>query len=61
MALSGKRNPYPGKLGVIEEDAYADILLINGDPLKDISILTNPEENIALIMKDGTTYKNIIK
>jgi len=61
MALSGKRNPYPGKLGVIEEGAYADILLINGDPLKDITILTKPEENIALIMKDGKIYKNILK
>lgn len=57
LALSGPRNPYPGKLGVIEEGAYADLLLINGDPLKDISILTKPDENLALIMKDGTIYK----
>lgn len=61
MAMSGKRNPYPGKLGVIEEGAYADLLLINGDPLTDISILTKPEENLALIMKDGKIYKNSIK
>jgi len=61
LALSGPRNPYPGKLGVIEEGAYADILLINGDPLKDISILTKPEENLALIMKDGKIYKNTIQ
>jgi len=61
MALSGKRNPYPGKLGVIEEGAYADILLINGDPLKDISILTKADENLALIMKDGKIYKNTVK
>lgn len=61
MALSGKRNPYPGKLGVIEEGAYADLLLINGDPLRDISILTKPEENLALIMKDGKIYKNTVK
>jgi imidazolonepropionase-like amidohydrolase len=61
MAMSGKRNPYPGKLGVIEEGAYADLLLINGDPLKDISILTKPEENLALIMKDGKIYKNMVK
>ncbi len=61
MALSGKRNPYPGKLGVIEEGAYADILLINGDPLKDISILTTPDDSLALIMKDGKIYKNTIQ
>jgi len=60
LALSGKRNPYPGKLGVIEEGALADILLINGDPLKDISILTKPAENLALIMKDGRIYKNTV-
>ncbi|WP_455387850.1 amidohydrolase family protein [Petrachloros mirabilis] len=61
LALSGNRNPYPGKLGVIEEGAYADLLLINGDPLKDIKILTKPEGNLALIMKDGKIYKNTVK
>ncbi|MDV5169635.1 amidohydrolase family protein [Photobacterium rosenbergii] len=60
LEMTGPRNPYPGKLGVIEEGAYADILLINGNPLKDISILTNPEENLALIMKDGEIFKNTI-
>jgi len=61
LALSGPRNPYPGKLGVIEEGAYADMVLINGDPLQDISILTKPEENVALVMKDGKIYKNTVK
>ena len=61
MALSGPRNPYPGKLGVIEEGAYADLLLINGNPLEDLSILTSPENNLALIMKDGKIYKNTIE
>jgi len=61
LALSGPRDPYPGKKGVIEEGAYADLLLINGDPLKDISILTKPEENLALIMKDGKLYKSTVK
>jgi imidazolonepropionase-like amidohydrolase len=61
LELSGPRNPYPGKLGVIEKGALADILLINGDPIKDISILTKPEESLALIMKDGKIYKNTIK
>jgi imidazolonepropionase-like amidohydrolase len=58
LALSGPRNPYPGKLGVIEEGALADILLVEGNPLEDISILTKPEENLVLIMKDGKIYKN---
>lgn len=61
LAMSGKRNPYPGKMGVIEEGALADLLLINGNPLKDISILTKPDENLALIMKDGKIYKNTVK
>ena len=39
MAVSGKANPYPGKLGVIEEGAYADILVVDGNPLKDISVI----------------------
>lgn len=61
MALSGPRNPYSGKIGVIEEGALADILLIDGNPLKNIEILTNPEQNLLLIMKDGKIYKNIIE
>lgn len=61
MALSGPRNPYPGKLGVIEEGAYADLLLVEGNPLEDISILTKPEENLVLVMKDGDVYKNSIE
>jgi imidazolonepropionase-like amidohydrolase len=60
LALSGKRNPYPGKLGVIAEGALADILLVDGDPLSDISLLANPEKNLALIMKDGKIYKNAL-
>jgi imidazolonepropionase-like amidohydrolase len=58
LAMSGPRNPYPGKLGVIEPGAYADLLLINGDPLADISILEHPDAALALIMKDGHIYKD---
>ena len=61
LAMSGKRAPYKGKLGVIEEGALADLLLINGNPLEDISILRDYEKNIQLIMKDGVIYKNILK
>jgi imidazolonepropionase-like amidohydrolase len=60
LALSGWKNPYPhGALGVIQEGAYADILLIDGDPSKDIKILMD-SNNIDLIMKDGVIYKNTL-
>lgn len=58
LALSGERNPYPVKLGVIEEGAAADLILVNGNALKDIALLENPDENLLLIMKDGKIYKN---
>ena len=59
LALSGKRNPYPqGPIGVIESGAYADILLVKGNPLKGTAILEDYENNINLIMKDGKIYKN---
>jgi imidazolonepropionase-like amidohydrolase len=62
MALSGLKNPYPeGPLGVIEEGAYADILLVKGNPLEDILILRDYKENIDLIMKDGKVYKNTLQ
>jgi len=62
VAMSGPMmNPYlDGPLGVIQEGAYADILLVNGNPLKDILLLTNPEKNLSLIMKDGKIYKNTL-
>nr|WP_315157826.1 amidohydrolase family protein [uncultured Flavobacterium sp.] len=59
LALSGKRSPYrEGKLGVIEEGAYADMILIEGNPLKDLKLLADYEKNFVLIMKDGKIYKN---
>jgi imidazolonepropionase-like amidohydrolase len=73
-AMTGEfMNPYPeGKLGVIEEGAYADILIVNGNPLEDLSVIgtsdkwfdapTPPEspESIRVIMKDGVIYKNTL-
>jgi imidazolonepropionase-like amidohydrolase len=59
LAMSGKRNPYPGKLGVIEEGALADLLLVDGDPLADIKLIEDPAKNLLVIMKDGKIYKNI--
>ena len=53
LQLSGKRNPYPGKLGVVEEGALADLLLVDGNPLDDIDLLADPGKNFVVIMKDG--------
>jgi len=61
LALSGKRNPYPGKLGRIEEGALADLLLVDGDPLANIKLLEDPARNFVVIMKDGKIYKNTLK
>jgi imidazolonepropionase-like amidohydrolase len=71
--LTGKRNPYPdAKLGVIEKGAYADILIVDGNPLEDVSVLGANEkwfdaeprdeshETIRIIMKDGRIYKNTL-
>ena len=59
LSRSGARNPYrSGALGVIREGAYADILLVDGNPLQDVSILGDDGRNIPLVMKDGTVYKD---
>jgi imidazolonepropionase-like amidohydrolase len=58
LAMSGPRNPYPGKLGVIEPGAYADLLVVAGDPLQDLSLLAEPDKNLIVIMKDGKIHKD---
>jgi imidazolonepropionase-like amidohydrolase len=60
LAMSGKRNPYPGKLGVVEEGALADLLLVDGDPLANITLLEDPAKNLVVIMKDGKIFKNTL-
>jgi len=61
LNMSGKRNPYPvGKLGEISEGAYADLILVDGNPLENIKLIEDPEKNFLLIMKDGVIYKKLI-
>ena len=60
LALSGPRNPYPGRLGVVEEGALADLLVTDGNPIDDISLLESPEKNLLIIMKDGKIYKDAL-
>ena len=60
MALSGFINPYPGKLGVVQEGALADLLLVDGNPLETISLVEEPDRNFLVIMKDGKIYKDTL-
>lgn len=61
FALSGGRNPYKeAKLGVVQEGAWADMLLVDGDPTQDIDVLKDYERNFVVIMKNGAIYKNTL-
>jgi len=61
LKLSGPRDPYPGKLGVIEKGALADLVLVDGNPLQNLDLVADPDKNFVVIMKDGKIYKNTIK
>lgn len=58
LALSGPRNPYKGQLGVVKQGALADLLLVDGNPLEDLSLIADPQRNFVVIMKDGRVYKD---
>ena len=62
LALSSPRNPYQeGPLGVIKEGAYADLILVDGNPLENLDLVADAENNFVMIMKDGKIYKNTIQ
>ncbi len=58
LALSGLRNPYPGRQGVVMVGALADLLLVDGDPIANLQLMADPDKNFRVIMKDGVVYKN---
>jgi imidazolonepropionase-like amidohydrolase len=60
LALSGLRSPYEGRLGVVQEGALADLLLVDGDPIANIKLIESPSQNFLVIVKDGTVYKNTL-
>jgi imidazolonepropionase-like amidohydrolase len=60
MVLSGLRNPYPGKLGVVEQGALADPLVVDGNPLENIDLVADPANKFVVIVKDGVIHKNTI-
>ncbi|MCP4960255.1 MAG: amidohydrolase family protein [Actinomycetia bacterium] len=58
LAMSGPKNPYrEGPVGVIEPGAYADVVLFDGNPLEDLSVLADPD-NLRFVMKDGVVYRD---
>jgi len=58
MRMCGKLYPYPGDIGVIKEGAMADMLIVKDNPLENAAILSDFEEQILLIMKDGKVFKD---
>jgi len=72
LTMTKLTNYHDGKLGVIEQGAYADILLVDGNPLEDITVIggntewfdADPEwkpiPTLKLVMKDGKIYKNTL-
>ena len=61
LAKSGTKNPYrEGPLGVLEAGAYADMLLVEGNPVIDVTVMMDWRNNIKVIMKDGKIYKNTL-
>jgi len=61
LKLSGPRNPYPGELGVVKENALADLILVDGNPLENLDLVADPDKNFVVIMKDGKIYKNTVE
>lgn len=60
LALSGLRSPYQGKIGVVEQGALADLLLVEGNPIANIKLIEDPAKNFLVIMKDGKIYKKLV-
>lgn len=60
LGLAGPRNPYRGKLGVVEVGALADLVLVDGNPVENIELIANPAKNFLIIMKDGKIHKDTL-
>jgi imidazolonepropionase-like amidohydrolase len=61
FARSGKRSTYrTAPLGVVKEGAWADMLLVRGNPLDDLRLLEDYARNLLVIVKDGVVHKNVM-
>ena len=57
--LAGERDPYrQAAFGVVAEGAWADVLLVDGNPLEDLNLLADPGKNLSVIVKNGEIVKN---
>lgn len=61
IKMCGPRDPYPSEIGVVKDGAYADLILVDGNPLANIDLVADPDKNFVVIMKDGKIYKNTVK
>ena len=62
LEMSGPRHPYQeGPLGVVKEGAYADLIIVDGNPLEKLELVGDPGKNFVVIMKDGKVYKNTLE
>lgn len=59
--LSGERDPYrDAQFGVIAKGAWADVLLVDGNPLEDLNLLADPGKNLSVVVKNGEVVKNTL-
>ena len=49
-----------GKIGTIKENAFADLIILNDNPLKNINVFSDPNKNVKFILKDGEIVKNLL-
>lgn len=60
IKLTTYQNPYPeGEIGVLKKGAFADLLIVKGNPVENLDILGDID-NLLLVMKDGKVYKNTL-
>ena len=61
LRLAGERDPYrSARLGQITAGAWADVLVIDGDPTADLGVLSDADSGIVTIIKDGVVVKNTL-
>ena len=59
-SINAKLLQMEGKLGCIKPDAFADLLVLDGNPLLDLSLFKDPDRNIRLIMRGGDLIRSTL-